>query len=222
MVPKIVRIYNSTVGQKILVAVTGLFLCGFLVVHVSGNALLFLNDGGKSFNAYSEFMSTNFFIRCLEILLFTGFVFHILFGFLTWLNNRSARPERYVVNHASETSSFASRWMFFNGSIVFFFLVVHLYSFWVPARFGFVKPSMYKLVSTAFADSLYDAFYIVALVSLAYHLRQGFQSAFQTFGVRPRLLQPIGLAAVIFWLVIPVVFAAMPLYFLWNRYMGGS
>jgi succinate dehydrogenase / fumarate reductase cytochrome b subunit len=222
MVRKIVTIYNSTVGQKILVAVTGLFLCIFLVVHVSGNALLFLNDGGQSFDAFSELMASNFFIRCLEIILFAVFIFHILFGFLTWLKNRSARPERYVVNHASETSSFASRWMFFNGSVVFFFLVVHLYDFWIPARFDYTKPSMYKLVSTAFADPFYDAFYVIAIVFLGYHLRQGFQSAFQTFGVRPRWLKPIVLVAVMFWLVIPLVFAAMPLYFLWNRYIGGN
>lgn len=201
--------------QKIVVALTGLFLCAFLVVHLSGNMLLFLNDDGAAFDAYSRFMSANLLIRTLEILLFAGILLHMLFGLLTWLGNRRARPEGYAINRAGENSTFASRWMFFNGSIVFFFLVVHLYSFWVPARFGAVEPSMYLFVRQAFASPVYDAFYLLALVCLGYHLRQGFQSAFQTLGLRPYWLKPLEFVAVLFWLLFPLAFASIPVYFLW-------
>jgi len=214
-----VKVYNSTIGQKILVALTGLFLCSFLIVHLSGNMLLFKDDGGAAFDHYSEFMSTNFAIRTMEIGLFAGFILHMLFGLRTWLHNRSSRPERYKANRPQENSTFASRWMFFNGSVVFIFLVVHLNSFFVPARFDISKPSMYELVKTAFASPLYGAFYLVALILLGYHLRQGFQSAFQTFGLRPAWLKPIEWISAIFWLIIPLGFATMPIYF---YYMGGN
>ncbi len=216
--------YKSSVGQKILVALTGLFLCSFLVVHMTGNLLLFRNDGGAAFDQYSEFMSTNPAIRTMEIGLVAGLLAHMAFGLLTWLRSRRARAERYEANRPSENSTFTSRWMFFNGSVVFFFLVVHLYTFFVPARFAAegAKPSMYELVRIAFQDPLYDAFYLAALALLAFHLRQGFQSAFQTFGLRPAWRRPVDFVALFFWLLIPLGFAAMPLYFYWLHLTGGN
>jgi succinate dehydrogenase / fumarate reductase, cytochrome b subunit len=211
----------SSVGQKLLVGLTGLFLCTFLVVHLSGNLLLFKDDGGAAFNTYSEFMSTNVLVRTLEIVLFAGFLAHILFGVRVWLASRRARPHGYAVNRAGETSSFVSRWSFWTGSVVFIFLVIHMNSFWVPARFG-GDASMYALVRTAFESPGYDAFYLVALFLLAFHLRHGFQSAFQTFGLRPGWQRPIDTLAMIFWLLIPIAFAAMPLFFLWKHHMGGG
>lgn len=213
-----VSLYSSSVGQKFLVGLTGLFLCSFLVVHLSGNLLLFKNDGGKAFEEYSEYMSTNPGIRLMELVLAAGFVGHIFMGVRVWLNNRRARPERYEMNRPSENSSLASRLMFVTGSIVFVFLVVHLRTFFVPSRFpGSVKPSMFGLVREAFSSPVYDVFYFVSLFFLGFHLRQGFESAFQTFGLRPGLRGIIEWVAVLFWLVIPIGYATMPLYFLWMK-----
>ncbi len=214
---KRIQFYSSSVGQKILVGLTGLFLCSFLVVHLSGNMLLFKNDGGRAYNSFSEFMATNIFIRTLEVVLFAGLLIHIIWASLVWLHNRGARPERYVMSRANENSTLTSRIGFLTGSIVFIFLVIHLKSFWVPTRFGSAPVEEYNMVRTAFADPLYDIFYLVALVLLAIHLKQGFQSAFQTFGLRPFWRKPVDWIAVIFWLIIPIGFAAMPLYFLWAR-----
>ncbi len=208
------RFYSSSVGRKYIVGLTGLFLCSFLVVHFSGNLLLFKNDGGTSYNRFSEFMATNIAIRTLEVLLFAGFLIHIIWAFLVWLHNRQSRPERYTMSRADENSTLSSRIGFLTGSIVFIFLVVHLKSFWVPTRFGSMTVTEYDMVKTAFTDPVYDIFYLVALVLLGFHLRQGFQSAFQTFGLRPFWRRPVDLIAVIFWLIFPLGFAAMPLYFL--------
>jgi succinate dehydrogenase / fumarate reductase cytochrome b subunit len=209
------HLYNSSVGQKIFLAITGLFLCTFLIVHLTGNLLLFRADNGAAFEQYSTFMSTNSGIRLMEIVLFGGFVFHILFGIRTWLYNRRARPIPYAMNRPSENSSLSSRVMFWTGSIIFIFLVIHLKTFFVPARFpGDTHPSMYALVLEAFRSPVYDAFYVVAVALMAYHLRHGFQSAFQTFGLRPGRRRMFDMLAVIFWLVIPVGFAIMPVYFL--------
>src|SRR5206468_11149365 len=138
-----------------------------------------------------------------------------------WIKNRSARPQRYAMNRASENSSLASRIMNVSGSIVFIFLVVHLRTFFVPSRFpGEAKPSMYELVKTAFSSPVYVGFYLISLFLLGYHLRHGFQSAFQTLGLKAGLRLLIDYVAVIFWLIIPLGFAAMPLYFLWAHYTG--
>ncbi len=212
-----IKLLSSSVGQKYLVGLTGLFLCSFLVVHFSGNLLLFVNDGGVAYNRFAEFMSTNVVIRTLEIVLFAGFLVHIIWAFRVWLHNRSARPERYTLSRPSENSTLSSRISFLTGSIVFIFLVVHLQSFWVPTRFPSGTPvSEYDMVKAAFASPVYDLFYVACLVLLGYHLRQGFQSAFQTFGLRPFWRKPIDAIAVIFWLIMPIGFAAMPLYFLFR------
>jgi succinate dehydrogenase / fumarate reductase cytochrome b subunit len=121
------------------------------------------------------------------------------------------------MNRPGENSALESRLTFVTGSVIFIFLVVHLRSFLVPVRFpSGAKPSMYELVAAAFASPVYDAFYIIALALLAYHLRHGFQAAFQTFGVRPKLRKWIDLLAILFWLIVPIGFATMPLYFLFK------
>jgi len=207
---------QSSVGRKVIMSLSGLFLCSFLVVHLGINLFLFEGDGGQTFDVYAEFMATYPLLRPLEIILFAGFIIHAFVGIWLWLTNRRARPVNYAQNNASENSTLASRVTFITGGFVFIFLVVHINTFFVQSRF--IDPSirMYDRVAEAFKNPLYDAFYIVALVFLSYHLKHGFQSAFQTLGIREkkyRLL--IDIVAIVFWLLIPLGFAAMPLYFLW-------
>lgn len=208
-------IYRSSVGKKIVVALTGLFLCVYLIVHLGGNLLLFRCDGGASFNAYAEFLPNLLVIRIIEILLFAIFIGHILTGTILWILNRRARPRKYLVNNPQDNSSWFSRAMFLTGSIVFIFIVVHMGQFWYPSRYSHAEGfSMYALVVAAFSDPLYAGLYSVAMVLLAFHLRQGFQSASQTFGWRTRssarVIEALG---VIFWLLIPLGFISMPVYF---------
>ncbi len=211
-------LYRSSVGKKIVMGLTGLFLCSFLVIHVSGNLLLFANDNGASFDAFAEFMATNVLIRTLEIVLFAGFIGHILTGFIVWFRNRSARPQKYAANAAGDNSTWVSRAMFLTGSIIFFFLVIHVRTFWFVSRFQHEEnPSMYEIVRASLADPAYAALYVVAVALLGFHLRHGFQSAFQTFGLKHQKYAPfIHLLAMIFWLLIPLAFASMPIYFLMN------
>jgi succinate dehydrogenase / fumarate reductase, cytochrome b subunit len=210
--------YYSSIGQKIISALTGLFLCTFLVVHLSGNLLLFKNDGGQAFNSYAETNASSLIMRSLEVVLFAGFLVHIYWGIRIWFFNRRARPQAYMSNHPSENSSLFSRVMLLSGSIVLFFLIVHLKGFWVPMRFGGEQEiPLYDIVRAAFQNPLYDGFYILSLSLLAYHLRQGFQSAFQTFGVRPQWRKAIDCIGAIFWLILPIGFASMPLYFLLSK-----
>jgi succinate dehydrogenase / fumarate reductase cytochrome b subunit len=210
-------IFNTSIGQKLLMALTGLFLCSFLVVHLTGNLLLFKQDGGAAFNQYSQFMSTSPLIRIIEIGLFLGFAIHVVVGTRLWLANRQVRPQAYSVNASSETTPAASRITFLTGSIVFIFLVIHIKTFFIPSRFGGTNLTMYELARESFSKPLYSTFYVVAFVLLAYHLKHGFQSAFQTFGVRAskyvRLIEGVG---IIFWFLIPLGFAIIPLFFLFG------
>lgn len=207
---------TSSVGRKLLMGLTGFFLGSFLVVHLTINLFLFKQDTGQTFDAYSEFMATYPLIRPLEWVLFGGFLLHAFVGGWLWITNRQVRPRRYEVNRASENSTLASRIAFWTGAFVMVFLVVHINTFFVQSRFIDTSIPMYERVRAAFKNPAYDAFYLVALVFLGYHLKHGFQSAFQTFGIRPKKYQRlIDALAVVFWLLIPIGFAAMPLYFLW-------
>ena len=218
---RIASFYNSSVGRKLLVGLTGFFLCSFLVVHLLINLFLLKQDQGLTFDAYSEFMATYPLIRPLEIVLFVGFFVHIILTVWLWFTNRKVRTSRYAVNRASENSALSSRIQIVSGVIVLIFLVVHINSFFVGTRFVDTPETMYEIVNAAFANPWYVAFYLVALVFLGYHLKHGFQSAFQTFGIRPVQYQKlVDAIAVIFWLVIPLAFATIPLYFLWAHSSG--
>jgi succinate dehydrogenase / fumarate reductase, cytochrome b subunit len=213
---RITKFYTSSVGRKLLMGLTGFFLCSFLVVHLYLNLFLFKSDGGQTFDAYSEFMATYPLVRPLEIVLFLGFLLHIFIGVWLWIGNRIARPSRYAVHRPSETSDLSSRVMFWTGVFVFVFLAIHINSFFIRSRFLEPTRPMYEIVAETFANPWYDLFYIIALIFLGYHLLHGFQSAFQTFGLRTKKYRRlIDLLALVFWLLIPLCFAALPLYFLW-------
>jgi succinate dehydrogenase / fumarate reductase cytochrome b subunit len=215
---KIAAFYSSSVGRKLLVGLTGLFLCSFLLVHLYVNLFLFKQDAGRTYDLYSEFLATYPLIRPLEWILFAGFLLHAFIGVWLWITNRSARPKRYAVNRASENSTLSSRIAFWTGGFVFVFLVIHINTFFITSRFRETGKTLYEIVVEAFGSPVYVAFYVVAMVFLGYHLKHGFQSAFQTFGLRtPKYQRLIDVVGIIFWLLIPVGFAAMPVYFYFVR-----
>ena len=212
----VISFYKSSIGKKLLVGLTGLLLCSYLVIHLIGNLLMFRSDHGAAFDAYADILPNILIVRIIEILLFAVFLFHIFTGTVLWFLNRSARPVKYDVDRRAENSALTSRTMLFSGSIVFIFLVVHMQNFWYTSRFeAGVGFSMYAVVSSTFSDPIYAVLYLVAMFLLGFHLRHGFQSAFQTFGLRNRKYTAfLDWVGAIFWLLIPLGFASMPLYFL--------
>lgn len=208
--------YNSSVGKKLIVGLTGALLISYLVIHLFGNLLIFRNDGGEAFDAYAEILPQVVVIRVIEAGLFLLFLVHIITAAYTWFLNRRARGEAYKLQKKNETSKISSRTMFLTGSIVFIFLVVHLRQFWYNSRYeAGSEYSMFEVVRETFIDPVYGVFYVVAMFLLGFHLKHGFQSACQTFGVRTKsYLSFIDLVGIIVWLLIPLGFAAMPLYFL--------
>jgi succinate dehydrogenase / fumarate reductase cytochrome b subunit len=217
------RTFSSTIGRKIIMSLTGLFLCSFLVIHLIGNIQLFFDDDGVAFNIYSHFMATNPVIRTIEIVLFLGFIFHIYDGYFLASKNQSARSVKYAVNRLEENSNWSSRNMGLLGTVILIFLIVHLYNFFYRARFGELEQmdiagerydNLYVIVATSFKTWWYVALYVISMIALAFHLIHGFQSAFLTLGLNHKKYTPaIKAVGYGFSILVCAGFAAMPLYF---------
>jgi succinate dehydrogenase / fumarate reductase, cytochrome b subunit len=215
----LLEFYNSSVGKKLIVALTGLFLISFLIIHLFGNLLILRHDGGEVFDAYAEALPQIVVIRIIEIGLFLILLLHVISGAFTWLLNKQARGSAaYDLQKKSETSAISSRTMLLSGSIVYIFLVIHMRQFWFTSRYEAGEHfSMYEVVRSTFSDPVYSVFYLIALFLLGFHLKHGFQSAFQTFGLRNKKYERlIEWAGALFWLCLPIAYAAIPLYILLN------
>jgi succinate dehydrogenase / fumarate reductase cytochrome b subunit len=189
-----IQFIDSSVGKKLIMALTGLFLAVYLIIHLVANLFLLKADGGEAFEAYASFMSSsnNIPVRIIEIVLFACFIYHIINGLRLWIINRKARGAAgYRTVNASANSSFYSRFMVQSGIIVFLFLVVHLMGFFFPHRFGSPQETMYQSAINAFQSPVTTGFYVLAMVLLAFHLVHGVQSAFQTLGIRHNKYTPI-------------------------------
>ncbi len=212
---------TSSIGRKLVMALTGLFLCTFLVVHLVGNFQLLAGDGGEKFNLYARFMTTFPVIKVISYGLYAGFLLHIIQGFLLILKNKKARGvNNYAYSKPEATSSWASRSMGLLGTIILLFLVGHMAQFWGKMHFGEmpmmeIQGEQYKdlftVVSSAFDQIWLVALYVVAMLALAFHLWHGFQSAFQTLGLHHKKYSPfVKVFGYGFAVVIPVGYAAIP------------
>ncbi|MBI2720715.1 MAG: succinate dehydrogenase cytochrome b subunit [Bacteroidetes bacterium] len=214
---------TSSIGKKILMGITGLFLISFLLVHCFINALIFFNDGGETFNKGAEFMGTNWLIRTMEIVLFIGIFAHIFLALKLTLDNRKARPIGYQLVNGTANSTWYSRWMGLLGTLILMFLIIHLAHFWVQSRFTDNlahtrehivgnQITMFDRMSIVFSELWIVVLYCLSMVSLAYHLLHGFQSAFQSLGLNHKKYSPlIKTTGVAFSILIPLIFASMPL-----------
>lgn len=200
-------------------AITGLFLISFLVIHCGLNATIFLNDGGVSFNEGAEFMGTNPIIRTMEIVLFGGLLLHIFDGLRLWLDNKKKRPVAYAVVDGAANSKWYSRSMGLLGTLLLLFLIIHLKHFWYFSRLtdGLESRTLFAEMQSVFTNPWVVIVYVLGCISLGYHLLHGFQSAFQTLGWNhPKYTPTIKMIGAIYAIVISAVFAAMPIAFYFN------
>ena len=208
------ELLSSSIGKKLLMALTGLFLVSFLVVHLYGNLFLFVSE--EAFNEHADSFASNLIIRTVEALLFFAIVAHAFTGLYLARQNRVARPVRYKRHRAAGTRTLASRTMFTTGSLIFVFLVIHIRGFFYETRFGKVQQgaSLYELVVETFAMPGYATLYIAAMILLAVHLVHGVQSAFRSLGIEHSRYTPWIRALSLFLAVaLPAGFASMPIYF---------
>jgi succinate dehydrogenase / fumarate reductase, cytochrome b subunit len=136
---------SSSIGKKLVMALTGLFLCSFLIVHMSGNLQLFKHDDGLAFNVYAVFMTTNPLIKTISYGLYAFIILHAIEGLYLAYQNRQARGnQRYVVDGGKSNSSWFSRSMALLGTILLVFIVVHMSNFWFEYKFGYVPYTQYE------------------------------------------------------------------------------
>lgn len=127
---------KSSIAKKYWMALTGLFLCLFLVGHLLGNLQLFMDgeEGKRAFNEYAYFMAHNPAIKILSWLTYISILFHAVDGILLTIENKKARPVKYAYNNPGANSSFASRNMALLGSIVLIFIATHMANFWYKVK----------------------------------------------------------------------------------------
>ncbi len=213
---------SSSLGKKLLMALTGLFLIIFLIGHLLGNFLLFKEDGGQAFNEYAKFMTTTPAVMVLSILTYVSIIAHVIYSIILSIHNRKSRPVKYAVSGASANSIWTSRNMGVLGTFVLIFIVIHLKSFWYEMKFGSVPmveydsgsmKDLYLIVNQAFAQPWYVLFYVISMLILAFHLSHGFKSAFQTLGLSHVKYTPlITIVGKTFAVIVPLLFASIPVY----------
>ena len=220
-----ISFFNSSIGKKLMMAITGSFLIIFLIVHLIGNLTLFF--GSDAFNGYVSTLDiVKPLIRVIEIVLLLAFLLHIYNGVKLWFENKRARGVKYQVNSSAQNSDLYSRTMFLTGSIVFIFLVTHLGTFFwrfnVSDPMGLADHHQYfDIVVHFFSIWWYVLLYIIAVILLGFHLNHGFQSAFQTFGWNHKKYFPIvEKIGTIYAIIMAVGFASMPIYFFF--FHGGN
>jgi succinate dehydrogenase / fumarate reductase cytochrome b subunit len=231
------QFFTSAVGRKIVMALTGLFLISFLVVHVGLNSCIFNDlsifnpqDNGSMFNRAAYFMGNSLVVRILEIGLFAGIILHIIQGYMVELKNRSRRSKGYQVSLGNRGSTWMSRSMAILGTLIFFYLIIHVAHFWIPSRItGTLEPveymgngrevhNLFLRMFEVFQQGWVVILYLAGVFSLAFHLWHGFHSAFRSLGVHNKkylgMLKVLGYG---FTIIVCLLFALMPLsmYFQW-------
>lgn len=211
---------GTSVGKKLIVGVSGLFLVVFLVVHLGVNLTLFA--GSDAYNSVANWMASNPAIVVMRPVLALGLVVHILVSLYLALGNVRSRPQGYALVDPAG-SRWASRHMVILGGLIVLFLALHLSSFSIQMMFGtppktevagVLMKDAYAMVTARFGLWWYVSIYVAAIVMLGLHLSHGFQSAFQTVGLSDhrwrRRWTAIGNAYAI---VIALGFVSLPVYF---------
>ena len=200
---------GSSVGKKILMAVTGLCLIGFLAVHLLGNTMAFV--GAEAFNDYAKKLhSLEPYFTVFNIGLLTIGLVHIIVGILLFFENLRARPNNYEIFNNPGGMTFGSKTMPYTGILILIFVIMHL------LKFTFVDKSVipiYQQMAATFANPGWVLMYVVAMVIVAFHISHGFWSLFQTFGINHPRYTPLimGLGLVV-TLVIGIGFGILPVY----------
>lgn len=217
----IVKLLTSSLGKKVIMSLTGLFLIIFLPVHLIGNIQLLADDGGESFNRYAKFMTSNPLIKTVSYLLYTFILLHAVQGILIWRQNKLAGGGgRY--RGGKSPATWASRQMAGLGIVILVFILLHLWQFWFQMHWGQISMAiydgdqvkdLYAVVADTFQHWWYVLIYVISMVVIGFHLQHGFQSAFQTLGISHKkytpLIRTIGLG---YSILIPLGFAVIPCY----------
>ena len=220
---------NSSVGRKVLMALSGFFLLFFLMQHFVIN--LFSVISADFFNEISHFMGTNGLIQfVLQPILIFGFLFHLAMGMYLERKNSAARPIKYAMDKPSENSNWMSRNMIYSGGFILFFLVIHFIDFWIPElNIKYVVGDSSGLLEDGsgyrYFEELQHKFvplwlvvlYCGGFVFLALHLLHGFNSAFQSVGANNKYTKSLKGFGKAYAILIPLGFIIIALFHYFNN-----
>ncbi|MFQ5674679.1 MAG: succinate dehydrogenase cytochrome b subunit [bacterium] len=219
--PQFSKFVRSSVGKKVVMALTGLAMVIFLIEHLSGNLLLFSRNPDP-YNEYSHFLiSFGWLLIVAEIILIAILLAHVFSAISITVGKHKARPIGYgKTGNAGGASkkTLASRTMIWTGLVTFAFLAIHLKTFKFGPQYstrvgGVDIRDLHTLVWEVFRDPVYVVWYVGALFFLGFHLRHGFWSAFQSLGVNhPRYTPLIYSIGILVAVVISVGFLGIPLW----------
>lgn len=213
---------NSLFLRKIILALTGLFLCLFLIVHLSANCLLLLPESiaRELYNAYSAWLRENPFIQIIAYLLYISILLHVLYAILVTIKNKKANPTKYALSKSNETSTWASQNMGFLGMLILIFIVIHLINFWAKIKLGIGQEvvldsqgneDVYGVAFNLFQNIYYTLFYTILMIPLGFHLHHGLKSAFMTLGFyHKKGLVKLANVSLIYALFVSALFAIIP------------
>jgi len=211
----------TSIARKWVMALSGLFLCLFLVGHLAGNLMLLKSSSTTllDFNEYAHFMTTNPAVQVLRVLTLVSIVAHLVMSIKLTLQNKAARKTAYAYSGSTGNASWASKNMASLGVFLLLFLASHLESFAIKNITGGIQGidangnvDVYTEVITAFKNPLYVAFYVLSMVALAFHLSHGFKSGFQSLGARhPKYTGLIEKSGMALGALIPLGFALIPI-----------
>jgi len=199
----------SSIGKKLLMALTGLAFCGFLAGHLAGNLTIY---GGKdAFNSYAEHLhALGPVLTLVEWGLLFFAVVHVCTGLTLFYQNFSARTSRYVVNKRAGGRTIGSMTMPYTGILLLAFIIFHLINFHFVDK---TNTTIYQIVAQAFESPLYVVLYILAMIVAALHVSHGLWSAFQTIGANHLKYMPFIMAlSIIFSLAVGFGFGIIPIY----------
>jgi succinate dehydrogenase / fumarate reductase cytochrome b subunit len=199
------RFITSSIGKKVVMALTGLFLISFMIVHLVGNLQLLSGSGGQAFNEYAYFMTHNPIIKATSFGLYASILLHAIQGLFLWRKNSQARGSQGYAVKANRVAggSKASLRMGALGTVILIFIIVHMVQFWaqmkilgtVPdityAGVDYAVKDLYTLVATTYQNIWFVLFYVVSMIFIGFHLWHGFESAFQTLGLNHKKWTPL-------------------------------
>lgn len=216
---------QSSLAKKYWMAATGLFLVLFLIGHLAGNLQLLIpgEEGKLQFNAYAQFMTSNALVMILSYLTYISIIFHAIDGLVLTIQNKKARPIDYAYSRPSRNSLWTSRNMGILGTLILVFIIIHMAQFWYVMHWGPIgtdsagNKDLHTVVVTAFTDGtfglIYTIAYVVAMAVVGLHLSHGFQSAFQSLGLRTdKIKKALFTVGYLFAIIVPLLFAIIPVY----------
>jgi succinate dehydrogenase / fumarate reductase cytochrome b subunit len=220
------RWLSHTLSKKNSMALTGFFLCFFLVIHLFGNLQLLLpaQVARWQFNFYSKLLSENIFIELISYVLFASILIHAAYALVITVQNKRSNGKRYECDRRSVSSKWYSRRMGLLGTIILFFLIIHLRDFWYQLQFGHLprdkegQKDLYTLVIGVYQNGWYVLIYVLCMVALGYHLLHGFFSAARTLGFyNARYVQWVRVVGWVYSIGIAAGFALIPVYIHFTR-----